>query len=75
MDIQRKAFESAMQELSGGQTKNDVNPVTGEYQYGVMQVMWSVWQKAQAVPEVKLSHCVTLTCATAIRALNVCIGC
>lgn len=51
MDIQRKAFESAMQELSGGQTKNDVNPVTGEYQYGVMQVMWSVWQKAQAVPE------------------------
>ena len=54
MDIQkeREAFESAMQELSGGQTKNDVNPVTGEYQYGVMQVMWSVWQKAQAVPEV-----------------------
>lgn len=53
MDIkkEREAFESAMQELSGWQTKNDVNPVTGEYQYGVMQVMWSVWQKARAVPE------------------------
>lgn len=55
MDIQkeRKAFESAMHELSGGKTKNDVNPVTREYQYGVMQVMWQVWQaaKAQAVPE------------------------
>ena len=58
IEKEREAFESAIQELSGGQAKNDVNPVTGDYQYGVMQVMWSVWQaaKAQAVPKYHMEN-------------------
>lgn len=55
MDIrkEREAFESAMFKLADGQTKNEINPVNGQYMYGVMEVMWKVWQaaKAQAVPE------------------------
>ena len=55
MDIQkeREAFESAMFKLADGQTKNEINPVNGQYMYGVMEVMWKVWQeaKAQAIPE------------------------
>lgn len=57
MDIQkeREAFEAAMFKLANGQTKNDINPLNGSYLYGVMEVMWQVWQaaKAQAVAEWK----------------------
>lgn len=50
---EREAFEAVMFKLADGQTKNDINPINGTYLYGVMEVMWQVWQaaKAQTVPE------------------------
>jgi hypothetical protein len=55
MDLQkeREAFESAMFKMADGQTKTEINPVNGQYMYGVMEAMWQVWQaaKADAVPD------------------------
>lgn len=44
MNSERKAFEETIKKISGGDIKNQINEKNGEYFYGVMQLMWVVWQ-------------------------------